>query len=152
MKIFSPLYDWTLRWAKHKFAPAMLGFISFIESIFFPIPTDVMLAPMVLAEQKKAWRYAAIATVTSVLGGAVGFWLGYFMFEPWIQPIIAEIGYQDKLDKVMAWFSEWGLWVVFIAGFSPVPYKLFTVSAGFLHMAFLPFFIASAISRGMRFT
>lgn len=151
MKIFSALYDWTLKWAKHKFAPYILAFLSFSESVIFPIPPDVLLAPMVLSKPEKAWRFASLTTVASVLGGVCGYILGYLMFEPWIQPIISELGYQHRLDQVMDWFSQYGVWVVFIAGFSPIPYKLFTVSAGFLHMAFIPFLIASAIGRGMRF-
>lgn len=151
MKIFTALYQWTLRWAEHKLAPRMLAALTFAESIIFPIPPDVMLAPMVLAKPEKAWNFATLTTVASILGGAVGYALGYFMFEPWVQPIINDLGYQGKLDRVVQWFDEWGIWVVFIAGFSPVPYKLFTVSAGFLQMAFLPFFIVSAIGRGMRF-
>lgn len=151
MKLFTALYDWTLKWAEHRLAPRILAALTFAESVFFPIPPDVLLAPMVLAKPHKAWFFAGLTTIASVLGGVVGYMLGYYMFEPWIQPIITEIGYQAKLDTVMAWFKEWGIWVVFIAGFSPVPYKLFTVSAGFLSMAFLPFFIASTIGRGMRF-
>lgn len=151
MKIFSALYQWTLRWAKHKFAPHILAILTFAESIFFPIPPDVLLAPMVLAKPKNAWKLASLTTVASVIGGVVGYSLGYLMFEPWIQPIIVEFGYQARFDKIMLWFSEWGVWVVFLAGFSPVPYKLFTVSAGFLQMAFLPFLFVSAIGRGMRF-
>lgn len=151
MKLFTAMYDWTLQWAEHKFAPRVLALLTFAESVFFPIPPDVLLAPMVLAKPEKAWRLASLTTIASILGGAVGYLLGYWMFEPWIQPIITEFGYQHRFDKAMVWFSEWGVWVVFIAGFSPVPYKLFTVSAGFLHMAFLPFMLASAIGRGMRF-
>ncbi|MEI6895065.1 MAG: YqaA family protein [Colwellia sp.] len=151
MRIFSSLYQGTLRWAKHKFAPRLLAVLTFSESIFFPIPPDVMLAPMVLAKPEKAWYYASITTVASILGGAVGYWLGYLMFEPWIQPLIIDFGYQERFNIAISWFSEWGVWVVFIAGFSPIPYKLFTVSAGFLHMAFIPFFIASTIGRGLRF-
>ncbi len=151
MKIFSALYEWTLKWAEHKFAPRILALLTFAESVFFPIPPDVLLAPMVLAQREKAWRFATLTTVASVIGGVVGYGLGYMMFEPWIQPLITEFGYQARFDKAMAWFSEWGVWVVFIAGFSPIPYKLFTLSAGFLQMAFLPFLLASAIGRGMRF-
>lgn len=151
MKIFSALYEWTLKWAEHKFAPRILAALTFAESVFFPIPPDVLLAPMVMAQRDKAWRFATITTIASVLGGIVGYGLGYLMFEPWIQPLITEFGYQARFDKAMLWFSEWGVWVVFIAGFSPIPYKLFTVSAGFLNMAFLPFLMASAIGRGMRF-
>jgi membrane protein YqaA with SNARE-associated domain len=151
LKIFSALYEWTLKWAEHKFAPRILALLTFAESVFFPIPPDVLLAPMVLAQREKAWRFATLTTVASVIGGVVGYGLGYLMFEPWIQPLITEFGYQARFDKAMTWFSEWGVWVVFIAGFSPIPYKLFTLSAGFLQMAFLPFLLASAIGRGMRF-
>jgi membrane protein YqaA with SNARE-associated domain len=151
MKLFSAIYDWTLKWAEHKFAPRMLALLTFAESVFFPIPPDVLLAPMVLAKPEKAWRFASLTTVSSILGGTVGYLLGYLMFEPWIQPLITEFGYQHRFDTAMNWFGEWGVWVVFIAGFSPIPYKLFTVSAGFLQMAFLPFLIASAIGRGLRF-
>jgi len=151
VKIFSALYQWTLRWAEHKFAPRILAILTFAESVFFPIPPDVLLAPMVLAKPEKAWRLATITTIASVIGGVVGYTLGYLMFEPWIEPLIIEFGYQARFDKIMQWFSEWGVWIVFIAGFSPIPYKLFTVSAGFLQMAFLPFLLVSAIGRGMRF-
>ncbi len=151
MKVFSAIYDWTLKWAEHKFAPRMLAMLTFAESVFFPIPPDVLLAPMVLAKPDKAWQLASLTTVASILGGVVGYLLGFWMFEPWIQPLITEFGYQQRFDTAMNWFSEWGVWVVFIAGFSPIPYKLFTVSAGFLQMAFLPFLFASAIGRGMRF-
>ena len=151
MKIFSALYEWTLKWAEHKFAPRILALLSFAESVFFPIPPDVLLAPMVLAKPERAWRLASLTTAASVIGGIVGYGLGYLMFEPWIQPLITEFGYQARFDKAMLWFSDWGVWVVFIAGFSPIPYKLFTLSAGFLQMAFLPFLLASAIGRGMRF-
>jgi membrane protein YqaA with SNARE-associated domain len=151
MKLFSAIYEWTLKWAEHKFAPRMLAILTFAESVFFPIPPDVLLAPMVLAKPEKAWKLASLTTVASILGGTVGYILGYLMFEPWIQPLITEFGYQARFDTAMSWFSEWGVWVVFIAGFSPIPYKLFTVSAGFLQMAFMPFLLASAIGRGMRF-
>jgi membrane protein YqaA with SNARE-associated domain len=151
MKLFTAIYDWTLKWAEHKLAPRMLALLTFAESVFFPIPPDVLLAPMVLAKPEKAWRLASLTTISSILGGSVGYLLGYLMFEPWIQPLITQFGYQGRFDTAMNWFSEWGVWVVFIAGFSPIPYKLFTVSAGFLQMAFLPFLIASAIGRGLRF-
>jgi membrane protein YqaA with SNARE-associated domain len=151
MNFFSAIYDWTLKWAEHKFAPSILALLTFAESVFFPIPPDVLLAPMVLAKPEKAWRFASLTTVSSILGGTVGYLLGYWMFEPWIQPLITDFGYQERFDIAMGWFGEWGVWVVFIAGFSPIPYKLFTLSAGFLQMAFLPFLLASAIGRGLRF-
>jgi membrane protein YqaA with SNARE-associated domain len=151
MKLFTSIYNWTLKWAEHKFAPSILALLTFAESVFFPIPPDVLLAPMVLAKPEKAWRFASLTTISSILGGSVGYFLGYWMFEPWIQPLITNFGYQERFDVAMSWFGEWGVWVVFIAGFSPIPYKLFTVSAGFLQMAFLPFLLASAIGRGLRF-
>jgi len=151
VKIFTPLYEWTLKWAEHKLAPKMLAILTFAESVFFPIPPDVLLAPMVLAQREKAWYYASLTTIASVFGGVAGYFLGFWMFEPWIQPLITEFGYQARFDKAVEWFNEWGVWVVFIAGFSPIPYKLFTVSAGFLQMAFLPFLLVSAVGRGMRF-
>ncbi len=151
MKLFSHLYELTLKWAKHRYASFYLGIMSFAESIIFPIPPDVMLAPMSLAKPDKAWRYAAITSIASVLGGCIGYVLGYTLFDPVVMPVIEELGYQDKLDRIMSWFDEYGIWVVFLAGFSPVPYKLFTISAGVLNMAFLPFVIASAVSRSLRF-
>ncbi|MFT6086377.1 MAG: membrane protein YqaA with SNARE-associated domain [Glaciecola sp.] len=119
--------------------------------MFFPIPPDVMLAPMALSQPQKAWRFALVTTVASVVGGILGYLLGYFAFESFIQPVVVEMGYQDKLTQAALWFKEYGVWVVFLAGFSPIPYKVFTISAGFLHMALIPFIIASTIGRGMRF-
>jgi membrane protein YqaA with SNARE-associated domain len=119
--------------------------------MFFPIPPDVMLAPMALSQPQKAWRFALVTTVASVIGGILGYLLGYFAFETFIQPVVIDMGYQDKLAQATLWFKEYGIWVVFIAGFSPIPYKVFTLSAGFLHMPLIPFIIASTIGRGMRF-
>ena len=150
MKIFSALYEWTLKWAEHRFPPKILAVLTFAESVFFPIPPDVLLAPMVLAKREKAWYYATLTTVASIIGGVVGYALGYYLFD-WIAPIIDSVGYTERFEQVKLWFADWGVWVVFIAGFSPIPYKLFTVSAGLLHMMFLPFLLASAIRRGMRF-
>jgi len=150
MKIFSKLYDMTLRWAAHPKAPWYLGGLSFAESSFFPIPPDVMLAPMVLAKRNKAWWFAAITTIASVLGGIAGYligWLAFDLIEPWVM----QAGYGDKLALTKDWFEQWGVWVVFIAGFAPIPYKLFTISAGVLAMSFLPFVMASLIGRGARF-
>lgn len=151
MKIFTTLYDWTMRWAEHRFAPAALAFLTFCESVFFPIPPDVLLAPMVLAKPKSAWRLATLTTIASVIGGVVGYLLGYMLFEPVIEPLLQQYGYMPKFQLAMDWFTQYGVWVVFLAGFSPIPYKVFTLSAGFLQMMFMPFLIASAVGRGMRF-
>jgi len=151
MKLFTPLYDACLGWAQHRHADKYLAGLSFTESVIFPIPPDVMLAPMALAQPQRAWWYAMITTVASVLGGIAGYLLGYFAFDAFIHPIIVDFGYSDKLTLAMEWFTHYGVWVVFIAGFSPIPYKVFTITAGMMSMAFLPFVIASAIGRGARF-
>lgn len=151
MKLFQPCYDLALRWAKHPWAARYLAGLSFAESVIFPVPPDVMLAPMSLSSPNKAWHFAMITTIASILGGIAGYVLGYLAFESWLQPIIESAGYTHKLETAMGWFEQYGVWIVFIAGFSPIPYKVFTISAGFLQMAFLPFLLASAIGRGARF-
>ncbi len=150
MKIFSWLYVRALQWSRHRHAAWYLGGLSFAESSFFPIPPDVILAPMCLAEPKRAWWLAALTTITSVAGGALGYLIGYFAFDL-IEPWIAGGKYWQAYQAAVAWFGEWGFWAVLIAGFSPVPYKAFTISAGVLGMPFLPFILASAVGRGARF-
>lgn len=151
MRVFQRLYDTCLRWAKHKYAHYYLFAMGFAESVIFPIPPDVMLAPMALAKPQKAWFFAMITSVSSVLGGVLGYVLGWLAFETYLAPVITDMGYQDKLELAMSWFQQYGVWVVFIAGFSPIPYKIFTIAAGSMNMAFLPFLLASAIGRGLRF-
>ncbi len=150
MKIFSKLYDKALLWSKHQYAVRYLGGLSFAESSFFPIPPDVMLAPMSLATPNKAWYFAMITTLTSVAGGLFGYLIGYFAFNS-IEPYILQLGYEHQFEMVNQWFAQWGIWVVFLAGFSPIPYKLFTITAGLLTMPLLPFLMASAVGRGARF-
>jgi len=109
-----------------------------------------MLAPMVLAQQEKAWRLALITTIASVLGGMFGYAIGCFGFDM-IQPWLEGSHYWDKYQLALHWFEKWGFWAVFIAGFSPIPYKVFTIAAGALSMLFLPFVLASFVGRGARF-
>lgn len=151
MKLFSALYDKVLSWAQHPRATMILGLLSFSESVVFPIPPDVMLAPMAMTQPKKAWRLALLTTLASVAGGILGYFLGYWAYESLVIPAVESLGYQHKLLRVQGWFADWGVWVVFIAGFSPIPYKLFTVTAGVMQIAFFPFVVASAVSRGLRF-
>lgn len=151
MKLFTPLYRKVLEWAAHRHAPRYLGALSFAESSFFPVPPDVMLAPMVLSQPQRAWRLATITTVASVLGGVFGYMIGYFLFEEVGKPLIELYQAQARFDTVKEWFDRYGVWVVFVAGFSPIPYKLFTVTSGVLSLALLPFVVASAIGRGARF-
>jgi len=150
MQIFSFLYKKVLGWAYHPFAVGYLAVLSFAESSFFPVPPDVMLMPMCLAQPKKAWRYATIATFFSILGGCFGYLLGLF-FSQFITPYIQQLGYGEAYQQVHVWFTNWGWWVILLAGFSPIPYKLFTFGAGAIHMPLLPFILASIIGRGMRF-
>jgi len=150
MKIFTSLYEKVMRWSKHPRASYYLGGLSFAESSFFPIPPDVMLAPMSVAQPKRAFWFAFITTVTSVLGGIFGYLIGAFAFE-YIQPWLQTTSYWPKFEMAETWFDKWGVWVIFVAGFSPIPYKLFTLSAGVLSMSIIPFVIASFIGRGARF-
>ncbi len=150
MKIFSPLYRRAMLWARHPRAPWYLGGMSFVESSFFPVPPDVMLAPMCLASPRKAWYFALITSIASVLGGLFGYAIGYFALDlllPWLQ----QSSYWPAYQTAVAWFERWGVWAVFIAGFSPIPYKVFTIAAGALSMALLPFTLASFVGRGLRF-
>jgi membrane protein YqaA with SNARE-associated domain len=150
MKIFSYLYDKMLAWSAHRYARYYLAGVSFAESSFFPIPPDIMLITMGLATSKRAWHYALITTVFSVLGGCFGYGLGLFFMDI-LQPHIIASPYAAAYEHVHAWFSRWGVGVVLLAGFTPIPYKLFTVTAGAMHMAFMPFVLASIVGRGARF-
>ncbi|HEB99893.1 MAG TPA: DedA family protein [Thiotrichales bacterium] len=150
MKLFSRLMEKVLHWSEHPHATWYLGGLSFAESSFFPIPPDVMLIPMALRRPQCAWTFATITTVASVIGGIFGYFIGLFAFEL-VEPLIRQAGYGPKYQEVRAWFDTWGIWVVFLAGFSPIPYKLFTLTAGALAMSFLPFVLASLIGRGARF-
>lgn len=150
MRIFSPLYDRAMRWARHPHAPWYLGGLSFAESSFFPIPPDVMLAPMSMAQPNRAFRFATLTTLTSVLGGLLGYLIGMFAFEL-VEPFLQEGRYAEGFERAKAWFDQWGFLAVLVAGFSPIPYKVFTITAGVLAMAFLPFVLASFVGRGARF-
>lgn len=150
MRLFGPLYDRVLGWAAHPKARWYLGGLSFAESSFFPIPPDVMLAPMTLARPVDAWRLALLTTLTSVAGGVLGYVIGYFALDL-IEPWLVQAGYWEGYLQARTWFQTWGFWAVLAAGFSPIPYKLFTIAAGALAM-FLPVFVlASIVGRGGRF-
>jgi membrane protein YqaA with SNARE-associated domain len=150
MKLFSGMYTHVMQWVRHRYATYWLVLVSFTESSCFLIPPDVMLAPMSLAKPEKAWFYASLTTVSSVLGGLLGYLIGSFSFqiiEPWLQPL----GYMDAYQLAEIWFEQWGFWAIFLAGFTPIPYKIFTIASGVAGMALLPFVVGSTIGRGMRF-
>jgi len=151
VKIFTPLYNAALRWATHRHASRYLSALSFAESSFFPIPPDVMLAPMVLARRDRAWFLAGLTTVASVAGGLFGYLIGKFLFGTVAEPIIEFYDARSAFERARTWFEIYGVWVVFIAGFTPIPYKIFTISAGLIGMSLVPFMLASLVGRGARF-
>ncbi len=148
--LFAGLYNRMMRWAAHPHAERYLIAVSVFESIFFPVPTALMVAPMAIATPQRAVRIALIATTMSVLGGIVGYYLGYYAISV-IEPVLQDVGYWDKYMTAQKWFEQWGFWAVVIAGFSPIPFKLFTLSAGALSMALLPFVFAAIVGRSAHF-
>jgi membrane protein YqaA with SNARE-associated domain len=150
MNIFNYLYKKVISWSADLRARRYLFFLSFAESSFFPIPPDVMLIPMCLADKKKAWYYALITTLASVLGGVFGYFIGYFIFdllELWLR----DSNYWDSFQISKVWFKEWGLWAVLLAGISPIPYKIFTIAAGITGINLIGFILFSLLGRGARF-
>jgi len=145
------LYDWTMSLASGRHAPAALGAVSFAESSFFPIPPDILLIPMVIAQRARAFAYAALCTVTSVLGGAAGYAIGAFLFVQMAEPILTFYGYMDKFETFRGNFNEYGAWIVFIAGVTPFPYKVITIASGATGLSLPVFMLASVLARGLRF-
>ena len=148
--IFKKLFDRVLIWAGHPRATAYMAGLSFAESTFFPIPPDVMLIPMMLARPKKIWHLAFLCTTASVLGGLAGYLIGALAF-PAIQPLLVKFAYQEAYLQALDAFDRWGFWFILAAGFSPIPYKVFTLSAGVIGMPILPFLAGSIVGRGGRF-
>lgn len=150
MKLFSPLYARVMAWSRHPRAPWYLGVLSFAESSFFPVPPDVMLAPMCMANPRRAWFLALLTTLTSVAGGLFGYAIGYLALDA-VMPWLRESSYWPAYQTAVTWFERWGFWAIFVAGLSPIPYKVFTIAGGALSMALIPFTVGSIIGRGMRF-
>lgn len=145
------LYDWTIGLAAGKNAIWALAFIAFIEASIFPIPPDILLIPMVLAAPHRAWRIAAIATVASVLGGLLGYYIGYGLFETVGQPVLEFYGKTEKFEHFAARYNELGVWAVLVAGLTPFPFKVITIASGVTGMALVPFIAASIVARSARF-
>lgn len=150
MRLFAPLYERVLGWARHRRAPAYLSGLSFAEATFFPVPPDVMLIPMVLGRRERGFHYAALCTAASVLGGVFGYLIGAFAFQ-WLEPWLHRAGYWDAFQGARSSFDRWGFWFILMAGFSPIPYKIFTIAAGAAGMALPLFVVASFVGRGGRF-
>ncbi|PJK27766.1 YqaA family protein [Minwuia thermotolerans] len=145
------LYNWTMSLAAHRRASWGLAGVSFAESSFFPIPPDVILIPMILADRRKAFRYAVIATVFSVLGGLAGYAIGAFLFETVGRPLLEFYGALDKFAEFSLRYNEEGGWIVFFFGVTPFPYKVITVASGATALNLVTFTAASVAARGLRF-
>lgn len=151
MQIIRKIYDWTLRQARTPYAEWTLFGVSFAESSFFPLPPDVMLLPMCIADRAKALRFAAVCTIASVLGGLLGYAIGALLFETAGKWIIETYHLQSAFDKFHEGFNEWGVWIILAKGLTPIPYKLVTIASGVAHFPLLPFVLASIVTRGARF-
>lgn len=144
-------YEWVKRLARHKRAEPALAGISFVESSFFPIPPDLMLIPMVQADHSKAWRYAFICSIASVLGGIFGYFIGMYFFEAFAQPWLESIGKAEKMQAFQDRIAEYGAMGVFGAALTPFPYKVITIMSGMIPVNFAAFVTASVIGRSIRF-
>lgn len=144
------LYNWMIKLAGGKHAEKGLAFVSFAESSFFPIPPDVMLIPMILAQRDKAYRFALTCTIASIVGALFGYAIGYFL-QPVGMMILGIFGYDKKLDSFHAFMEQWGMWVILMKGLTPIPFKLVTIASGLAKMNLAVFFISCAVTRGARF-
>ncbi len=144
------LYDWTMNLAANRHADKALAFISFIESSVFPIPPDALLIPMVLSERAKAWWYALVCTVASVIGALLGYAIGALLYEAVAAPILNFYGYSEKFDAFAEKYNEWGAWAVLIAGVTPFPFKVITIASGATKLSLPIFIVARIIARGAR--
>lgn len=148
--MFRGLYDRVLVWSRHRHARRYLAGLSFAEATFFPVPPDVMLAPMVLADRDAAWRLALLTTLTSVAGGMLGYLIGLLSIEL-VLPLIERTGQLDAYRHAVAAFQDYGVWFVILAGFTPIPFKIITIAAGALSAPLVGFVAGSLIGRGARF-
>jgi membrane protein YqaA with SNARE-associated domain len=148
--MFLRLYDYVITLSGHRRAPSILATLSFAESSVFPIPPDVMLIPMCLAKPARSWFYATLCTLFSILGGIVGYMIGKLAFG-WIEPWLMDSSYAAIFNQAVTAFENWGFWYILLAGFTPIPYKVFTISAGVVGMPWLAFVVGSLVGRGGRF-
>ncbi|MGY9006864.1 MAG: YqaA family protein [Alphaproteobacteria bacterium] len=145
------LYDWTMNLAGHKRAGSALFAVSFAESSFFPIPPDVMIIPMVLADRTRAWRIALICTVASVLGAILGYAIGAGLYESVGKPMMGFYGYGAKFETFTAHYNEWGAWIVAGAALTPFPFKVITIASGVASLDPFTFITSAILARGARF-
>ncbi|TDX63453.1 membrane protein YqaA with SNARE-associated domain [Methylosinus sp. sav-2] len=150
-KMIKKLYDWTMSLAGSRHAPFALGAIAFAESSFFPVPPDVILLPMSLAEPKRSWFYAGICTVASVAGGALGYAIGALFYDTIGLWLIDLYGYAAKMEALRAFYAQWGALFILVKGLTPIPYKLVTIVSGLMDYNFGLFLALSLVTRGLRF-
>lgn len=156
MKLFGPLYERTLRWARHRNATWLLALLSFIEAIFFPIPPEVMLAPMCLSQPRRGFWFATVSLVAALAGAVVGYYLGHYAYVA-LKPLLASIGMLDSIEhgigvvRAKSAQSPWAVfWFLVLAGFSPIPMKVFTWASGITGVPMLPFLLSMLVGRGKR--
>ena len=145
------MYDWTLSLAAHRHAMWALAFVAFIESSVFPIPPDVLMIAMIVARPNRAFLIAAVATVASVAGGLLGYWIGYGAFETLGRPVLEFYGKDAYFEEFQANYNAWGAWAVLIAGVTPFPYKVITILSGVTSLSLPVFIVASIFARALRF-
>lgn len=150
MNALRRLYNWVLHWAETRYATPSLFLLALAESSFFPVPPDILLIVLCLSRGRRSFYYAAVCTAGSVLGGAGGYLIGMKFWELG-KGIILQYVRPDTIETVRVYFQRYEAWAISIAGFTPVPYKVFTISAGFFRVDFMVFIVASALSRGVRF-
>ena len=151
MRFLRFLYNWTLELANNPRAIWLLGFVSFIEAIFFPIPPDILLIPMILANIEKAWFYAFVATITSVMGGLVGYAVGFLAYSEIAEPLLISLGKQSAMILFSNSINENGFLIVLTAGISPIPFKVVSIMSGFTQMPPLVFLVSAMLGRATRF-
>jgi membrane protein YqaA with SNARE-associated domain len=145
------LYDKAIALSESRYALPTLAGVSFAESSFFPIPPDVILVPMALAQPQKARLYALVCTVASVLGGMVGYAIGALLYDTVGHWLISAYGYGEGVEAFRAAYAKWGAWIILIKGMTPIPYKIVTIASGFAGYNFFAFVVLSLITRGLRF-
>ena len=145
------LYDKVIKLSESKNALPTLAAVSFAESSFFPIPPDVILVPMCLAQPQKARLFALVCTIASVLGGVLGYFIGAFLYDTLGQWLISLYGYGDSVEAFREAYAKWGAWIILIKGMTPIPYKIVTIASGFAGYDFFMFVLLSLITRGARF-
>ncbi len=145
------VYARTLALAASRYATAALALVAFAESSFFPLPPDLLLIPMILARPRRAFLLAGLCTVMSVLGGFLGYAIGYFLFDAIGRPILEFYHAMGRYDALKAAFAQWGVWIIIIKGLTPIPYKLVTIASGVAQFPIVPFALASLVSRSLRF-